>query len=195
MWLGGFKIRSRIWKGSVVLVIVLLAVAVAVRYTGQEQAEPEAVEAETMVEADVVVVGGGGAGLAAATSAAENGASVILIEKAAFLGGNTVIAGGAYNAVAPERQANVPMNDALMDDLKALLEADPADFGDFGHTLVTLQAQINEYLDSGDTDYLFDSVELHMIHTYLGGKRTDLQGNTIVGDLDLVRVMASSGLE
>ena len=144
---------------------------------------------------DVVVIGGGGAGLAAATSAAESGASVILIEKAAFLGGNTVIAGGAYNAVAPERQAKTPMNDALMADLKALLEADPSEFGDFGPTLVTLQAQINEYFDSGDTDYLFDSIELHMIHTYLGGKRTDLQGNTIVGDFDLVRILASNGLE
>src|SRR5690554_2893932 len=104
-------------------------------------------------EADVVVVDGGGAGLAAAVSAAETGASVILIEKAPFLGGNTIIAGGAYNAVVPKRQANMPMNDALMDDLKALLDEDPAEYGDFGPTLVTLQGQIREYLESGDTDY------------------------------------------
>lgn len=38
-------------------------------------------------EADVVVVGGGAAGFAAAVSAARQGASVILVEKANFLGG------------------------------------------------------------------------------------------------------------
>ncbi len=149
----------------------------------------------TTYEVDVVVVGGGGAGLAAAVSAAENGADVILIEKAMFLGGNTLMAGGAYNAVAPERQAKVPMNDALMADLKSLLDEDPADFGDFGPTLVTLQKQINEYLDSGNTDYLFDSIELHMIHTYLGGKRTDLQGNTITSNFELVKIMTSNSLD
>lgn len=145
-------------------------------------------------EADVVVIGGGGAGLAAAVSAAENGASVILIEKAPFLGGNTIIAGGAYNAVAPERQAKTPMNDALLADLESLLDEDPAEYGDFGPTLVTLQGQIREYLESGDTDYLFDSPELHMIHTYIGGKRTDLYGNTITGNLELVRTLTNNSL-
>lgn len=145
-------------------------------------------------EADVVVVGGGGAGLAAAVSAAEHGSSVILVEKAQFLGGNTIIAGGAYNAVAPERQAKTPMNDALMADLKSLLEEDPSDYGDFGPTLVTLQGQIREYLESGNTDYLFDSVELHMIHTYIGGKRTDMHGNTITGNFELVRTLATNAL-
>ncbi|MBF7097759.1 FMN-binding protein [Alkalibacter sp. M17DMB] len=43
--------------------------------------------------ADVVIVGGGGAGLIAATSALENGATVILVEKPAALGGNTILAG------------------------------------------------------------------------------------------------------
>ena len=55
--------------------------------------EPETPAAEADMTADVIVVGGGGAGLAAAVSAAENGASVILIEKAANLGGNTLVAG------------------------------------------------------------------------------------------------------
>lgn len=54
-------------------------------------------------ETDVVVIGGGGAGLAAAVSAASNGAKVILVEKTAALGGNTVRAGGPYNAVDPAR--------------------------------------------------------------------------------------------
>ncbi|MCR3921315.1 MAG: flavocytochrome c [Firmicutes bacterium] len=144
---------------------------------------------------DVLVIGGGGAGLAAATSAAENGADVILIEKAAFLGGNTVIAGGAFNSVNPDSQQKAEMNDALMADLEAILEAKESDFGDFQPTLVELKSQITEYLETGDTDVLFDSVELHMIHTYLGGQRTDLEGNSITGDLELVRVMCGNALD
>ena len=44
--------------------------------------------------ADVVVVGGGGAGLAAALSAVNNGATVIILEKTDFLGGNTAMSEG-----------------------------------------------------------------------------------------------------
>ena len=43
-------------------------------------------------EFDVIVVGGGGSGLAAAVSTAEHGASVLLLEKHAQLGGATGIA-------------------------------------------------------------------------------------------------------
>lgn len=145
-------------------------------------------------EADVVVIGGGGAGLAAAVSAAENGASVILIEKAPFLGGNTLLSGGAYNAVDPGRQSKTPMNAALLAELRSFLDEDPADYGDFGPTLVTLQGQIREYLESGNTDYLFDTVELHMIQTYLGGKRTDQNGYTITGNYELVRTLCENAL-
>jgi fumarate reductase flavoprotein subunit len=44
---------------------------------------------------DVVVVGGGLAGLAAAVSAAENGAKVVLLEKSAALGGNSLLSTGS----------------------------------------------------------------------------------------------------
>jgi fumarate reductase flavoprotein subunit len=142
--------------------------------------------------ADVVVIGGGGAGLAAATSAAENGASVVLIEKTAALGGNTLRAGGAYNAVDPKRQQAVKMTKPLLDDLKALLNAKESDFGEFGPTLKELKRQINEYLQSGNTDKLFDSVELHMIQTYLGGKRTAPDGTEISGNVDLVRTLCTN---
>ncbi len=53
---------------------------------------------------DVVVIGGGGAGLAAAVSAHQNGAEVIVLEKMPRLGGNTILSGGAFNAVDPKRQ-------------------------------------------------------------------------------------------
>lgn len=48
---------------------------------------------------DVVVIGAGGAGLVAAIEAKNNGAkNVIVLEKMAFAGGNTLISGGEYAA-------------------------------------------------------------------------------------------------
>ena len=51
-----------------------------------------------MTDADVVVVGAGGAGLMAAITAANDGASVILIEKSSSIGGNTLCAANGINA-------------------------------------------------------------------------------------------------
>lgn len=75
--------------------------------------EEKIVKTDKVYDADVVVIGGGGAGLAAATSARQNGASVILIEKMPRLGGNTVLAGGAYNAVDPKRQKAQGIDDSV----------------------------------------------------------------------------------
>lgn len=145
--------------------------------------------------ADVVVVGGGGAGVAAASAAAQNGASVILIEKSASLGGNTLRAGGAYNAVDPELQSKVEMKDALTNDLKAILEVDENTFGEFKDVVVTLKSQINEYFASGDTTKLFDTPELHIYHIYIGGHRTDKNGVEIHSNLDLAKTLAYNSLD
>lgn len=50
---------------------------------------------------DIVIVGAGGAGMAAAAQAAQEGATVLVIEKAVEMGGNTLVSGGAYQAVQP----------------------------------------------------------------------------------------------
>lgn len=50
---------------------------------------------------DVVVIGAGGAGMAAAAAAAQQGATVIVLEKMAEMGGNTLVAGGSFQAVQP----------------------------------------------------------------------------------------------
>ncbi|NLM42961.1 MAG: flavocytochrome c [Clostridiales bacterium] len=64
-------------------------------------------------KADVVVVGAGGAGLAAAVSAHQNGATVLVLEKAPMVGGNTIISGAAYNAVDPKRQQPQGIEDSI----------------------------------------------------------------------------------
>lgn len=63
--------------------------------------------------ADVIIVGGGGAGLAAAVSAGDAGVSVIVIEKTGFLGGNSIVSGGIYNAPDPELQEPAGIEDSV----------------------------------------------------------------------------------
>ncbi len=62
-----------------------------------EHAPGEAID----VTADVVVVGAGGAGIAAAAQATQNGLSVLVIEKNAEVGGNTLVSGGQFQSVMP----------------------------------------------------------------------------------------------
>jgi len=162
----------------------------ALKAVAVEKAPVEDVEATY----DVVVLGGGGAGLTASITAAQNGAKVILVEKAGSLGGNTLIAGQGFNACDPERQANTEMSEALLGQLKSYLDLDPADFGAFAEVLETVKGQINDYIASGSTT-LFDSPELHMLHTYMGGKRTGLDGTVIEPDLELARTFATNALD
>ena len=57
--------------------------------------------APVTVRYDVVIVGAGGAGIAAAAQAALDGNKVLLIEKNAEVGGNTLVSGGQYQSVMP----------------------------------------------------------------------------------------------
>ena len=144
--------------------------------------------------ADVIVVGGGGAGISAAIAAAESGAKVVLVEKTMVLGGNTILSGGKWNAADPEIQGRTETVGGQIETLKGYLEKDPATFpAGYDETLKTLQGQIRDYL-AGDTTYMFDSIELHMIQCYEGGLRQDLDGNWIYGDYDLVRTFATESL-
>lgn len=160
----------------------------------KEQTKAEAGE-PIETSADVVVIGGGGAGLSAAVSASADGASVIVIEKGAAVGGNTLRAGGAYNAVDSVRQQNLLMEESQISELKAITTVDPSTVDkEYRETLTTLQGQITEYL-SGDTSKLFDTIELHTYQTYMGGKRTGLDGEVIFGDYDLVHTLTSQSLD
>ena len=62
--------------------------------------------------ADVVVIGAGGAGCAAAVQAHQCGASVIIIDKMAAMGGNTILAGGIQNAVKDGSAQAIANNDS-----------------------------------------------------------------------------------
>lgn len=85
---------------------VAMAVRNALKSSGADLKElnkKPKIEAKQLVKKelneDVVVVGAGGAGLVAAIEAKNNGAkNVIVLEKMAFAGGNTLISGGEYAA-------------------------------------------------------------------------------------------------
>lgn len=77
--------------------------------TPQGVEEEEALELDQ--EADVVVIGAGGAGLTAAITAAEEGKTVIILEKAPNAGGNTNRATGGMNAAETHYQEEQGIED------------------------------------------------------------------------------------
>jgi fumarate reductase flavoprotein subunit len=149
--------------------------------TAEGETEAEAVELET----EVVVIGGGGAGLSAAVSAAQNGADVVVVEKTGALGGNTVRAGGPYNAVDPERQAAVaPADETSMEVVYDLTEVEPKN-DRHAELQAELLADLEAYEESDQTS-LFDSHALHKLQTYDGGD--------YLGDLEFIEKLVDDAL-
>lgn len=75
--------------------------------------DPVGQEADLELCADVVVIGAGGAGMAAAVTANQAGKSVIVIEKTGSMGGNTILSGGALNAVDEGSEAALSRDDSV----------------------------------------------------------------------------------
>lgn len=123
---------------------------------------------DLIIETDVCVIGGGGAGLGAAVSAAQNGASVTLLEKTSMLGGNTIRAGGPYNAADPIMDRNTEAaNISSMEKINRLIEVE-AKSPEHKRLQDRLKEELKEY-NEGEKNYLFDSTTLHMLQTYDGG--------------------------
>ncbi len=137
------------------------------------------------VSTDVVVVGGGGSGMAAAVSAAQNGAQVVIVEKLDYLGGSTVVSGGAYNAADEQRQSTEKMTPALEKTIEGYLKEDFTD-KTVQSWQKTLRTEYEAYKASGNTS-LFDSPTLHMIQTYVGGHN--------VGTPALIEYLCTHSLE
>jgi len=148
-------------------------------------------------EVDVVIVGAGGTGMAASIVAIESGASdVLIVERTAQVGGNTLASGNgmtAWNAYMPGRVANMGAMggpEGQRARLELYLNMDPATFAPgFDLRLINLQAQIREFLDGDDTAQ-FDSVDFHIVQTYFHSRRTELDGTELAASYDFVRIMA-----
>ena len=162
----------------------------------KQRAKPASAAAkDEEYDTDVVVIGAGGAGLAAATRSIQHDKNVVILEKFPQLGDNTARAGGPMNAAEPDWQKGFKALPGEKETLKELAETptseiDPEYVADFEK----LRDQIKAYLESGE-DYLFDSVLLHEIQTYLGGKRVDLNGNEIHGKYELVTTLVNNVLD
>lgn len=185
---------------------VIEGVAEAIKQAGENpdilRARPKPVvewSDETIEETtDVVVIGTGGAGLSAAASVLEQGKEVIMLEKFAAIGGNTIRTGGQVNAPEPSWQNTFPSLHGEQETLEALMNHDENDIEEeYLEDFRTLKQQIKEYLETQKEgqDYLFDSIELHRIQTYLGGRRADRNGKVITGQYDLVKTLTDNVLE
>jgi len=158
-------------------------------------------------DTDVLVMGGGGAGFTAAINAVEQGAKVILIEKGSVLGGNTMMAGAAYNAVDTEAQSVMILSKGQKSTLDGYMALDPADlklkfdaYPEWKEVLTELKADINAFYaknagkQAGVDMPGFDSTALHMWHIYTGGLRQLTDGNWIAPKVELARTLAESAL-
>lgn len=181
---------------------VLDGVARAIRLAGgnpdtlkKRPKAPSALDKEDKdLTTDVLVVGGGGAGLSAAATVLQKGKSVVLLEKFPALGGNTVRAGGPMNAPDPDWQKTFAANPGEAHNLEESISMDlSAIDSEYRDDFQALQEQVHAYLKN--PSFLFDSKLLYRIQTYLGGKRTDLKGNEIHGNYDLVKILTEHALD
>ncbi|WP_165313669.1 flavocytochrome c [Vibrio ziniensis] len=147
---------------------------------------------------DVVVIGGGGAGLSAAATVLQQGKSAIVLEKYPAVGGNTIRTGGPINAADPEWQRTFDENPGERQTIEALLSTAESDIHEeYREDFCDLKQEFAVYQEKfGDAKgHLFDSPLLHRMQTYFGGKRTDLLGNSIYGQYDLVKILTDRALE
>ena len=120
-------------------------------------------------------------GLAAAVAAAQQGASVIVVEKLAEVGGDTLVCGAIYNTPDEELQKQVTMTEAVKTTVEAALAEEPIS-EEHAALQAQVQAQWDAYKADGRTD-LFDTKEWYALQTWNGGDK--------VADLDLVKQMAN----
>lgn len=136
--------------------------------------------------ADVIIVGGGGAGLSAAVAAVNEGASVILIEKTGFLGGNSIVAGGIYNAPDPSKQdyhlekRSESLESLIID---AISETPVND--EHRELIEAVKKDYEEYLKTDKT--LFDSPNWFALQTWNGGDK--------IANLKLVKELTFNSLD
>ncbi|ORC35058.1 hypothetical protein B4O97_09985 [Marispirochaeta aestuarii] len=97
--------QNMLFKRILLFVMVIIPFALMSCQKGTEA------EVSGGSEYDVIVVGAGLAGLTSSISAAENGAEVLLLEKLAFPGGNTVLSTGIFYLGATSLQKELGIED------------------------------------------------------------------------------------
>lgn len=119
--------------------------------------------------ADVVVVGGGGAGLVAAVSAVEQGASVIVLEKAPYLGGNLTVFGGIYNSPDKEKQSKLEMSDSITATIEKAISEEPIN-DVHAQAMAAVKTDYENWKKEGSVG-LFDSSSWFALQTWNSGDK------------------------
>lgn len=126
---------------------------------------------DTSYDVDVAIVGGGGAGMAAAAAAANAGASVVVLEKASSIGGNTKLGEGTYDSADPELQKSVEMTADNRKEVEAEISVETDD-PEYQALMDAVKADYEQW-QADDGVNLFDSVNWHALQTYTGGGSMD----------------------
>lgn len=133
---------------------------------------------------DIVVIGAGGAGMTAAIEAADAGKKVIILEKSAMVGGNTTRSTGGMNAAETPEQEEVKFEESA--GIEKTLKTVEEKYPELSELAATVKAQYDEYVAGGSKGY-FDSKELFMLDTLVGGKN--------LNDKELVDALAENADE
>ena len=140
---------------------------------------------DTAYDVDVAVVGAGGAGMAAAAAAAENGASVLVLEKAASIDGNTKLGEGTYNVADAARQKQLTMTADNCKEVEAALAVTTED-PEYQALIDDTRADYEKW-QAEDGKTLFDSPNWHALQTYIGGGSID--------NIKLIRSYATGAMD
>ena len=136
-------------------------------------------------DVDVAIVGAGGAGMSAAAAAAEQGASVLVLEKAAAIGGNTKLGEGTYNVADAVRQKQLTMTADNCKEVEAAL-AVTTDDPEYQALIDDTRADYEKW-KAEDGKTLFDSPNWHALQTYIGGGSID--------NIPLIRTYATGAVD